>query len=119
VLLGAGLDVRAFRLPLDPGATVYEVDTPAVLDFKVGVLARHAAQPGVRRVPVETDLRDDWPGAPRAVGFDRDKSAAWLAEGLLFYLAPAEADVLLSEIRPAHSTTSPVAWTSTCSQPRV
>jgi methyltransferase (TIGR00027 family) len=98
VLLGAGLDVRAFRLPLDPGTTVYEVDTPAVLDFKAGVLARHAAKRGVRRVPVETDLRDDWPGALRAAGFDRDKSAAWLAEGLLFYLAPAEADVLLSEI---------------------
>jgi methyltransferase (TIGR00027 family) len=65
VLLGAGLDVRAFRLPLDPGTTVYEVDTPAVLEFKAGVLARHAAKPGVKRVPVGTDLRDDWPGDSR------------------------------------------------------
>jgi methyltransferase (TIGR00027 family) len=98
VLLGAGLDVRAFRLPLDPGTTVYEVDTPAVLEFKAGVLARHAAKPGVKRVPVGTDLRDDWPGALQAAGFDRSESTAWLAEGLLLYLAPAEADVLLSAI---------------------
>jgi methyltransferase (TIGR00027 family) len=77
---------------------VYEVDTPAVLEFKAGVLARHAAKPGVKRVPVGTDLRDDWPGALQAAGFDRSESTAWLAEGLLLYLAPAEADVLLSAI---------------------
>jgi methyltransferase (TIGR00027 family) len=98
VLLGAGLDVRAFRLQLDPGTTVYEVDTRAVLHFKAGVLGRHAAECGVNRVPVEADLRDDWPAALQAAGFDRWQPTAWLAEGLLMYLAPAEADVLLSAI---------------------
>jgi methyltransferase (TIGR00027 family) len=98
VLLGAGLDTRAFRLHLDPGTTVYEVDTPAVLDFKAGVLARHAAECGVKRVPVGIDLRDDWPAALQAAGFDRRQPAAWLAEGLLMYLTPAEADALLSAI---------------------
>jgi methyltransferase (TIGR00027 family) len=98
VLLGAGLDARAFRLPLDPGTTVYEVDTPGVLHFKAGVLARHAAECGVNRVPVGIDLRDDWPAALQAAGFDRGQPAAWVAEGLLMSLTPAEAGALLSAI---------------------
>jgi O-methyltransferase involved in polyketide biosynthesis len=37
-------------------------------------------------VPVEADLRDDWPAALQAAGFDRWQPTAWLAEGLLMYL---------------------------------
>ena len=34
VLLGAGLDVRAFRLPWPPGVRCFELDTADVLDHK-------------------------------------------------------------------------------------
>ncbi|HEY2427576.1 MAG TPA: SAM-dependent methyltransferase, partial [Acidimicrobiales bacterium] len=34
VLLGAGLDTRAFRLDWPAGVRVFEVDVPDVLDFK-------------------------------------------------------------------------------------
>ena len=39
VILASGLDSRAYRLPWPAGTVVYEIDQPAVIDFKIGVLA--------------------------------------------------------------------------------
>ena len=44
VLLGAGLDTRAWRLPLPPGTRVFEVDEPALVSFKLQRLAASGAQ---------------------------------------------------------------------------
>ncbi|MCD2189046.1 class I SAM-dependent methyltransferase [Actinomycetospora soli] len=96
VILAAGLDARAYRLPWPDGVTVYEVDQDAVLEFKDRVLDEESARASVRRVPVTVDLRDDWPAALTAAGFDPSVPTAWLAEGLLPYL-PAEAEDLLFE----------------------
>ena len=96
VLLAAGLDARAFRLPWPDGVTVYEVDQEAVLQFKDEVLDGEGANPSARRVAVTADLRDDWPAALTAAGLDPSVPTAWLAEGLLPYL-PAEAETLLFE----------------------
>ena len=41
VILAAGLDSRAYRLPWPDGTTVFELDQPQVLDFKREVLAEH------------------------------------------------------------------------------
>jgi methyltransferase (TIGR00027 family) len=96
VILAAGLDARAFRLPWPDAVTVFEVDRDAVLEFKDRVLDEESARATVRRVPVTADLRDDWPAALTAAGFDPSVPTAWLAEGLLPYL-PAEAEELLFE----------------------
>jgi methyltransferase (TIGR00027 family) len=101
VILGAGMDARAFRLPLGTDCTVYEIDTAAVLNFKANVVAKNGIEPAVRRVPVDTDLRDDWVGALTMAGFDPSRPTAWLAEGLLMYLTPSQADALLSAISAA------------------
>jgi methyltransferase (TIGR00027 family) len=94
VLLAAGLDSRAVRLSWAAGTTVYEVDQPAVLEFKDEVLAEHGAQPRCDRRVVGVDLRDDWVSALRAAGFDPQRPSVWLAEGLLPFLpAAAEADL--------------------------
>ncbi|MEU1122224.1 class I SAM-dependent methyltransferase [Streptomyces sp. NPDC005899] len=91
VLLGAGLDTRAFRLDWPSGCTVFEIDRAGVLDFKHHVLDDRAAVPKAKRVPVPVDLREDWVSALTAAGFDPAAPSVWLAEGLLFYLpAPAE-----------------------------
>jgi methyltransferase (TIGR00027 family) len=66
VLLGAGFDARAFRLPWPPGTRCFEVDTPDVLGPKDQVLAAEEAVPGCERLVVPCDLRDDWPAALRA-----------------------------------------------------
>ncbi|WP_158166393.1 class I SAM-dependent methyltransferase [Mycolicibacterium smegmatis] len=94
VLLAAGLDSRAYRLPWADGTVVYELDVPKVLEFKREVLRRHGATPTAERREVPVDLRDDWPAALRANGFDASQPSAWIAEGLLIYL-PADAQELL------------------------
>ena len=96
VILAAGLDARAWRLPWPAGTTVFEIDQPKVLEFKESTLAAHDAQPASRHIAVPIDLRQDWPAALRAAGFDPTVPTAWLAEGLLPYL-PADAQYLLFE----------------------
>jgi methyltransferase (TIGR00027 family) len=96
VILAAGLDSRAWRLPWPDGVTVYELDQPRVLEFKSSTLAEHGAQPACNRVAVPVDLRQDWPTALRQAGFDASAPSVWSAEGLMPYL-PAAAQELLFE----------------------
>jgi methyltransferase (TIGR00027 family) len=91
VILAAGLDARAFRLPWPAGSVVYEIDQPKVLEFKHDVLTTLGASAGCEHRLVPVDLRDDWAGALSAAGFDADAPTAWLAEGLLPYL-PQDAE---------------------------
>ena len=102
VILAAGLDSRAYRLNWPPGTAVHEIDQPKVLDYKTGILERHGAVPTASRRPVPVDLRDDWPAALSATGFDRTQPTAWLAEGLLPYL-PSDAQDRLFEMFTALS----------------
>ena len=102
VILAAGLDSRAYRLNWPPGTAVHEIDQPKVLEYKTGILERHGAVPTASRRPVPVDLRDDWPAALSATGFDRTQPTAWLAEGLLPYL-PSDAQDRLFEMFTALS----------------
>jgi methyltransferase (TIGR00027 family) len=96
VILAAGLDARAWRLPWPDGTTVYELDQAKVLDFKSTTLQHRGAHPTSRLVSVAIDLRQDWPTALQEAGFDPSRPTAWSAEGLLRYL-PARAQDLLFE----------------------
>jgi methyltransferase (TIGR00027 family) len=98
VVLGAGLDTRAYRLAWPPDAVIFEVDQPGVLEFKERVLTERAAQPNCARTSVDVDLRDNWAGGLVAGGFDPAATTAWLAEGLLAYLPRDAEDRLLNQI---------------------
>jgi len=98
VLLAAGLDSRAYRLAWPPGTTVFELDQPQVLDFKRAALAGQSAQPSAQRREIAVDLRDDWPGALQAGGFDPSAPSAWIAEGLLIYLTAGAQEGLFTGI---------------------
>jgi methyltransferase (TIGR00027 family) len=86
VLLGAGFDTRAWRLPWQPGTIVFEVDRSGILEEKADVLARAGAIAVAERRAVAADLALDWTPALRAAGWEASLPTAWLAEGLLFYL---------------------------------
>ena len=98
VILASGLDSRAYRLPWPPGTVVYEIDQQAVIGFKTGTLSALGAKPAAEHRPVAVDLRDDWPAALRANGFDASQPTAWSAEGLLAYLPPDAQDRLFDHI---------------------
>ena len=109
VILAAGLDSRAYRLSWPPGSVVYEIDQPAVVEFKSATLADLGAQPTATRRTIGIDLRGDWPTALRAAGFDASQPTAWLAEGLLIYLPPEAQDRILDTITGLSTPGSAVA----------
>ncbi|WET82443.1 SAM-dependent methyltransferase [Amycolatopsis sp. QT-25] len=87
VLLGAGLDSRAFRLDLPEDCVLFEIDREPVLHFKQDVLDTLGATTKTRRVPIAGDLRGDWAATLIDAGFDPAEPCVWLAEGLLLYLS--------------------------------
>lgn len=98
VLLGAGLDARAYRLDWPSDLVVFEIDRASVLAFKQRVLTDLSAAARVKRVPVPVDLRADWVSALTAAGFDPAVPSVWLAEGLLFYLPGAAETYLVDTV---------------------
>jgi len=109
VILASGLDSRAYRLSWPAGTVVYELDQPAVIDFKIGVLASLGAQPTAQHRTVGIDLRLDWPTALTAAGFNPAVPTAWLAEGLLIYLPADAQDRLFDTITDLSAPGSAVA----------
>jgi methyltransferase (TIGR00027 family) len=84
VLLGAGLDTRALRLPLPAHTRVYEIDTSATLEFTHTVITatQHPPRSTCHRVPVPADPPSHWPHALRAAGFNPHQPTLWIAETL-------------------------------------
>ncbi|WP_033289004.1 SAM-dependent methyltransferase [Amycolatopsis jejuensis] len=112
VILASGLDSRAYRLAWPAGTVVYELDQPQVVDFKTRTLAELGAEPTAERRVAAADLREDWPAALRAAGFDPARPTAWSAEGLLGYLPPEAQDRLLDTITELSAPGSRVATES-------
>jgi len=109
VILASGLDARGYRLAWPADTTVYEIDQPDVIAFKTKTLEDLGATPTARLRTVAVDLRDDWPAALTAAGFDRSQPTAWSAEGLLGYLPPDAQDRLLDTITALSAPGSRVA----------
>jgi methyltransferase (TIGR00027 family) len=109
VILASGLDSRAYRLPWPEGTVVYELDQPRVIEFKTHTLSELGAQPMAIHRPLPIDLREDWPTALRAAGFDASRPTAWLAEGLLVYLPPDAQDLLFDRITALSAPASTIA----------
>ncbi|MCW2854658.1 MAG: S-adenosyl-L-methionine-dependent methyltransferase [Marmoricola sp.] len=90
VLLGAGLDARAWRMPELAEVVVFEVDHPASQHDKLRRLG--ALVPTARRVlPVEVDLANERLRPPLVrAGFDRHTETTWVWEGVVPYLTAYE-----------------------------
>ncbi|HVP59033.1 MAG TPA: SAM-dependent methyltransferase [Myxococcaceae bacterium] len=96
VLLGAGMDARAFRLQWRTGTRVFEVDLPEVLALKEQRLG--GASPRCIRIPVPADLTGDWVVALERRGFRPELPSVWLLEGLLLYFDESFVTSLLARV---------------------
>ena len=86
-LLGAGMDARAFRLAWPPSTTLFELEQASLLQLKEELLASVGARPTCSRLTISLDLVEDESEAKlTAAGFEPNKPAVWLAEGLFHYL---------------------------------
>ena len=96
VLLGAGFDSRALRLPQLRGPRVFEVDHPDTQAAKRRVLLREqgSAPAPVRFVPCDFDAQD-LESVMRAAGFDRSERSFILWEGVTNYLSAGAVDTTL------------------------
>jgi methyltransferase (TIGR00027 family) len=95
VILGAGLDGRAWRMRELVASLVFEVDHPDSQQQKldrVASLTREARE--VRFVPVDF-RRDDLAHALEAAGHDPHLPTAWLWEGVVMYLDRDEIETTL------------------------
>jgi len=98
VILGAGLDARAWRMPELARSTVFEVDHAASQQDKLRRTDRLAPAAG-RLVPVAVDLGAERLGPSLAgAGFDRQKATTWVWEGVVPYLTAAEVRATVSQV---------------------
>jgi methyltransferase (TIGR00027 family) len=107
VILAAGMDARAFRLEWPAGVRLFEVDRDDVFGHKEPVLARLQARPSCDRRVVRQDLSQPWASALVNAGFDTSRKAAFLAEGLLYYLDEAAATSIFDVLR---GIAAPGSW---------
>lgn len=105
VILGAGLDTRAWRLSCLAEADVWEVDHPASQQDKQARLAEAAAQAGdlsptarsIRFTPVDFAM-DDLGAALDEAGHDPSAPTTWLWEGVIPYLTRDEVRTTLAAL---------------------
>eukprot|EP00727_Mastigamoeba_balamuthi_P008344 m51a1_g4131 putative phospholipase d3 (630) ;mRNA; f:191122-195018 len=88
VIIGAGMDMRPWRLRWPAGTVVYEVDSPSVCRARDAVSQRLGAPETCERRCVAADLRD-WGNVANSLlsaGLDVSRPVAWLAEAVLGFL---------------------------------
>jgi len=98
VLVAAGFDTRAYRLPWAEGTCLYEIDQPDVMQHKDSVLSAAGLVPRCRRIPLSVGLQKPWAEPLVAAGFRADQPAVWIVEGLLMYLDRAAAQYVMEAV---------------------
>jgi methyltransferase (TIGR00027 family) len=98
VILGAGLDGRAWRMPELRQAIVFEVDHPDTQREKVArAAALVAVAREVRFVPVDF-TRDSLDDKLAAAGHDSAQPTTWIWEGVVMYLTRPEVEATLGVV---------------------
>ncbi|XP_052202197.1 uncharacterized protein LOC127807969 isoform X2 [Diospyros lotus] len=108
VLLGAGMDTRAYRLSCLKDSEVFEVDFPEVLQMKTTILQaatestdnrQHVMMTAKSLKQVAADIREnDWLEKLQISGFVPEKNTVWVLEGILYYLSHSQAMEVLKII---------------------
>ena len=97
VLLGAGLDARAYRFKLleKNNHTLFEVDFPIVNKYKEEVLRGEIPLCSLVRVSVDLS-KPSWTNHLIDKGFSQDLPTFWILEGLVYYM---EQDSVIALLR--------------------
>lgn len=108
VLLGAGMDARAYRLSCLKGSHIFEVDLPDVLQMKTSLLQEAMQSAKLDQFllmkakslnRVAADIRnDDWLEKLQISGYVPEKNTVWILEGILYYLSHSHAMQVLNTI---------------------
>jgi methyltransferase (TIGR00027 family) len=97
VNLAAGLDARAWRMPLPPSLHWIDVDLPAISEYQANVM--RGEQPACKYEAIAADLTD---ASARTALFARidaeSKTALIVTEGLLIYLSAEQVTELARDI---------------------
>ncbi|WP_413288058.1 class I SAM-dependent methyltransferase [Bdellovibrio sp. HCB337] len=102
VMLAAGMDTRAYRLPFPEGTTIFELDRKEVLNYKQDKLSKAQLHCQLHRIPV--DLATDWVPHLLQAGFKKEVPTLWLVEGLLMYLEESQVMSVFQKINSLAST---------------
>lgn len=97
VILGAGLDAKAWRLEVLRGVPLFEVDFQEVLDAKRSLMEGDRPIADLRQVAADLSA-EDWVARLVGAGFVKERPSFWLLEGLTGYLTEAELNLLLGRI---------------------
>ncbi|KAL8141201.1 hypothetical protein V2J09_007222 [Rumex salicifolius] len=108
IILGAGMDTRAYRLDFLSNASVFEVDFGEVLQMKEKILqaAQDSTEEQTRLISkaksitrVAADLKEgNWLEKLKSSGFMPEKLTVWILEGILYYLLDPNALSILNMI---------------------
>jgi methyltransferase (TIGR00027 family) len=99
VVVGAGLDARAFRLALPADSVFFEVDRPDVVTVKERIVAAAGLEPhGSRRMLVGDVTDPGWLAALAAAGWRQDRPTVWILEGFLIYFEPEVRTALVATL---------------------
>lgn len=111
VVVGAGLDARAFRLDLPEDLTVFEIDRDDVFLAKQRVIeAARLHRAGRREIVV--DVRDEnWVEELAYAGWRSEYPTLWILEGFLVYLDEAVRTRLVSQLAGLSAQGSDLAAT--------
>ena len=113
VLLGAGLDMRPFRMA-DRGRTLttFEIDLPEMLEERRLVLSNLSNQESVNRYMLDSDFKQGEAGErlQRCPAYDPDVPTLVIYEGCSMYFSEQENRALMLSVRRALRNPNSVVW---------
>ena len=112
VVLGAGFDTRAYRVPGIDGADVFEVDHPDVQEVKEERVRSvfGSVPPHVTFVPIDFDTQELMAEMDRTA-YDRGKRTLFIWEGVTQYITEAAVDSTLRGVSTGAGEGSNIVFT--------
>jgi methyltransferase (TIGR00027 family) len=104
VILGSGLDTRAYRIPQLSTLPVYEVDLPQTIAYKERKLRQlyGSVPPHVRLIPIDFD-RQTLEDVLKSHGYSLDRKSFFIWEGVTQYISETAVRTVfefLAKVRP-------------------